>query len=112
MRYHGSAPHINQLGMLKAIAIKQTESCAAAITFARDEGLAPPAEPTHAPDATIRVTLACEKSGDSKEIVTTPENGPRDLQAYDAHVGLRMFDSGFSDQELASAPAVLPLLAG
>ena len=39
---------------MEAIAIEQTECFAAAITFARTEGIVPAPEPTHALAATIR----------------------------------------------------------
>jgi tryptophan synthase beta chain len=115
LRYHGMAPlisHIYELGLLEAIAIEQTECFAAAITFARNEGIVPAPEPTHALAATIREALACKESGEDKVIVTALcGHGLLDLAAYDAHLGGRMIDSGLSDQDLASALAAVPVLA-
>jgi len=51
LRYHGMSPllsHIYELSLIEAIAIEQTECFAAAITFARTEGIVPAPEPTHA----------------------------------------------------------------
>ena len=115
LRYHGMAPlisHIYELGLLEAIAIEQTECFAAAITFARTEGIVPAPEPTHALAATIREALACKESGEDKVIVTALcGHGLLDLAAYDAYLGGRMVDSGLSDQDLASALAAVPVLA-
>jgi tryptophan synthase beta chain len=115
LRYHGMAPlisHIYELGLLEAIAIEQTECFAAAITFARTEGIVPAPEPTHALAATIREALACNESGEDKVIVTALcGHGLLDLAAYEAYLGGQMVDSGLSDQELASALAAVPVLA-
>src|SRR5690349_7490394 len=57
LRYHGMAPlisHIYELGLMEALAVEQTECFAAAIRFARTEGIVPAPEPTHALAATIR----------------------------------------------------------
>ena len=116
LRYHGMAPlisHIYELGLMEAIAIEQTECFAAAITFARTEGIVPAPEPTHALAATIREALACKESGEEKVIVTALcGHGLLDLAAYDAYLGGRMVDSGLSDAELAAALAAVPVLAG
>ena len=63
LRYHGMAPlisHIYELGLMEAIAIEQTECFAAAITFARTEGIVPAPEPTHALAATMRGGLGLQ----------------------------------------------------
>jgi len=116
LRYHGMAPlisHIYELGLLEAIAIEQTECFAAAITFARTEGIVPAPEPTHALAATIREALACKESGEDKVIVTALcGHGLLDLAAYEEYLGGQMVDSGLSDQDLASALAAVPVLAG
>ena len=60
LRYHGMSPlisHIYELGLMEAIAIPQTECFAAAIQFARTEGIVPAPEPTHALAAAVREAL-------------------------------------------------------
>ena len=52
LRYHGMSPlisHIYELGLTEAVAIGQMECFAAALQFARTEGIVPAPEPTHAP---------------------------------------------------------------
>ena len=60
LRYHGMAPltsHLYELGLMEAISIGQTECFAAAVQFARTEGIIPAPEPTHALAACIREAL-------------------------------------------------------
>jgi tryptophan synthase beta chain len=116
LRYHGMAPlisHIYQLGLMEATAIEQTECFAAAIRFARTEGIVPAPEPTHALAETIREALTCKESGEEKVIVTALcGHGMLDLAAYDAYLTGRMTDSGLSDDKLATALAAVPVMAG
>jgi tryptophan synthase beta chain len=98
---------------MEAIAIDQTECFAAAIQFARTEGIVPAPEPTHALAATMAEALACKASGEEKVIVTALcGHGLLDLAAYEAYLGGSMIDSGLSDTDLASALAAVPRMAG
>ena len=115
LRYHGMAPllsHVYELGLMEAVAIDQTECFAAAIQFARTEGIVPAPEPTHALAATIREALACKESGEEKVIVTALcGHGLLDLAAYESFLRGTMVDSGLSDEALAAALAGVPVLA-
>ena len=115
LRYHGMAPllsHVYELGLMEAVAIDQTECFAAAIQFARTEGIVPAPEPTHALAATIREALACKESGEEKVIVTALcGHGLLDLAAYESFLRGTMIDSGLSDEALAAALAGVPVLA-
>jgi tryptophan synthase beta chain len=114
LRYHGMAPllsHIYDLGLMEATAIDQNECFAAAIQFARTEGIVPAPEPTHALAATITEALACRESGEEKVIVTALcGHGLLDLAAYDDYLHGRMTDSGLSDADLQAALARVPVL--
>ncbi len=116
LRYHGMAPllsHIYELGLMEAIAIDQTECFAAAVQFARTEGIVPAPEPTHALAAAIREALACKQTGEEKVIVTALcGHGMLDLAAYDSFLHGSMVDSGLSDEALAKALADVPVVAG
>ncbi len=115
LRYHGMAPllsHIYELGLMEAIAIDQTECFAAAVQFARTEGIVPAPEPTHALAAAIREAVACKASGEEKVIVTALcGHGMLDLAAYDSYLRGDMVDSGLSDEALAAALADVPVVA-
>ncbi|MGL5809631.1 MAG: TrpB-like pyridoxal phosphate-dependent enzyme, partial [Nocardioides sp.] len=112
LRYHGMAPlisHIYELGLMEAVAIDQTECFAAAMRFARTEGIVPAPEPTHALAATIREAEACKESGEEKVILTALcGHGLLDLAAYENFLAGTMTDAGLSDEQLAAALAGVP----
>ncbi len=112
LRYHGMAPlisHIYELGLMEAVAIPQQECFAAAIQFARTEGIVPAPEPTHALAACVREALACKESGEEKVILTALcGHGHFDLAAYDAYLDGRMVDQELSDEVLATALETVP----
>ena len=104
--------HIYDLGLVEAIAIPQTECFAAALKFARSEGIVPAPEPTHALAATIREALACKESGEEKVILTALcGHGHLDLASYDKYMSGEMEDLDLSDEVIAAAMASVPNLA-
>jgi tryptophan synthase beta chain len=114
LRYHGMSPllsHVYELGLIEAIAVEQRECFAAAIRFARTEGIVPAPEPTHALAAMIREAQACKESGEEKVIVTALcGHGLLDLAAYDAYLNGTVADSDLTDAELDAALASVPVL--
>jgi tryptophan synthase beta chain len=116
LRYHGMSPllsHIYELGLIEAIAVPQTECFAAAMQFARTEGIVPAPEPTHALAACVREALACRESGEEKVILTALcGHGHFDLAAYDAYLSGRMSDEQVGDERFAAGLAGVPSLPG
>jgi tryptophan synthase beta chain len=114
LRYHGMSPllsHIYELGLIEAIALPQTECFAAAVQFARTEGIVPAPEPTHALAACIREALACKESGEEKVILTALcGHGHLDLGAYEAYLSGRMTDEVVSDERFADAISRIPVV--
>jgi len=112
LRYHGMSPllsHVYQLGLIEALALPQTECFAAALQFARTEGIVPAPEPTHAVAACVREALACKESGEEKVILTALcGHGHFDLAAYDAYLSGRMVDEEVPDERFAGALGELP----
>ncbi|MFE9120993.1 TrpB-like pyridoxal phosphate-dependent enzyme [Streptomyces sp. NPDC007172] len=86
LRYHGMSPIISQLkelDYLEARAVPQTACFEAGVTFARNEGIVPAPESTHAVRAAIDEALACKESGESKSILfSLSGHGHFDMQAY------------------------------
>jgi tryptophan synthase beta chain len=115
LRYHGMAPlisHVYELGLMEALAVPQTECFAAALQFARTEGIVPAPEPTHALAAAIREALACKETGEEKVILTALcGHGHFDMAAYDAYLRGAMVDEDVTDERLAPALAGIPSLA-
>ncbi|MFN8076425.1 MAG: TrpB-like pyridoxal phosphate-dependent enzyme [Kineosporiaceae bacterium] len=112
LRYHGMSPlisHVYELGLIEALALPQTECFAAAVQFARTEGIVPAPEPTHALAACVREALAAKETGEEKVILTALcGHGHLDLPAYDAYLSGRMVDEVFDDERLAQGLAGLP----
>ena len=112
LRYHGMAPlisHIYELGLMEAIAVPQTECFAAAVQFARTEGIVPAPEPTHALAMAVREALKAKETGEETVILTALcGHGHFDLAAYDAYLNGSMVDEEVTDARFAEALATLP----
>lgn len=89
-----------------------TSWVAAAIQFARSEGIIPAPEPTHAIAATIREALLCRESGESKVILTAMcGHGHFDLAAYEKYLQGDMVDLSFSEEKIHASLAKIPPVA-
>ena len=112
LRYHGMAPlisHVYELGLMDAEAVPQTECFAAAVQFARTEGIVAAPEPTHALALAIREALAAKESGEETVILTALcGHGHFDLPAYDAYLNGRMLDEAVSDERFAAGLSTIP----
>jgi tryptophan synthase beta chain len=115
LRYHGMSPlvsHVYELGLVEAVAIPQNECFAAALKFARTEGIVPAPEPTHALAAAVREALACKDTGEEKVILTALcGHGHLDLAAYATYLAGEMVDVELSDAEIAEAMADVPVIS-
>lgn len=116
LRYHGMAPlisHVYEEGMMEAVAIPQTECFAAAVQFARTEGIVPAPEPTHALAIAIREARKAKETGEETVILTALcGHGHFDLAAYDQYLRGAMVDEDFSQARLNEALATIPEVAG
>lgn len=116
LRYHGMAPlisHIYESGLMDAESVPQTECFAAAVQFARTEGIVPAPEPTHALAIAVREALKAKETGEETVILTALcGHGHFDLAAYDSYLNGQMADEEVSDERFAAALATLPEVAG
>jgi tryptophan synthase beta chain len=112
LRYHGMAPlvsHLYDQGMVEAEAIGQLECFAAALTFARAEGIIPAPEPSHAIAATIREANRCKESGESRVILTALcGHGHFDMSAYEAYLDGQLEDYDYPSDLVRDALSRLP----
>lgn len=112
LRYHGMAPlisHLYELGMMDAVAVPQLECFAAAVQFARTEGIVPAPEPTHAIAVAIREALKAKETGEETVILTALcGHGHFDLAAYESFLTGTMVDEDVTDERLQAALATLP----
>src|SRR2546426_2793436 len=112
LRYHGDAPMLCGLvraGVVEARAYRQNETFAAAVRFARSEGIIPAPEPAHAIRAVIEEAEAAREAGESRVIVFgLCGHGHFDLSAYDAYLAGELEDPEFSEKDMDEALAQLP----
>lgn len=112
LRYHGDAPLLCSLvraGVIEARAFRQTDAFAAALQFARTEGIIPGPEPAHAIRAAVEEALAAREAGEPRVILLgLSGHGHFDLAAYDAFLAGRLEDPEFSAEEMEAALARLP----
>jgi tryptophan synthase beta chain len=112
LRYHGDAPMLCGLvraGLIEARAFGQNEVFAAAVRFARTEGIIPGPEPAHAIRAVIEEAEAAADSGEERVILFgLSGHGHFDLSAYEAFLAGRLEDLEFSEDEMSAALERLP----
>ncbi len=112
LRYHGDAPMLCGLvraGVVEARAYRQNETFAAAVRFARSEGIIPAPEPAHAIRAVIEEAEAAREAGEARVILFgLCGHGYFDLSAYDAYFAGELEDPEFSQEDMDLALAHLP----
>jgi tryptophan synthase beta chain len=112
LRYHGMSPllsHMYELGMFEAVAKPQRECFAAAVLFARTEGIIPAPEPTHALAVAIEEAKQCAESGEPKVILTALcGHGHFDMVAYETYLSGEMTDFDLPQERIDAAIANLP----
>jgi tryptophan synthase beta chain len=112
LRYHGDAPMLCGLvkaGAVEARAYKQNDTFAAAVQFARTEGIIPAPEPAHAIRAVIEEAESAREAGEERVILFgLCGHGHFDLAAYDAYLSGQLQDPEFSEADMDAALAQLP----
>ena len=112
LRYHSMSPVLSQLyhdGLMEATTVKQTEVFAAAVEFARVEGILPAPESRHAIRVAIDEALKCKQTGEEKTIVFgLTGTGYFDMYAYERFNDGKMGDYIPTDEEIAASVAKLP----
>jgi tryptophan synthase beta chain len=116
LRYHGMSPllsHMYDLGLFEAVAKPQRECFAAAITFARAEGILPAPEPSHAIAAVVEEAKRCAETGEEKVILTALcGHGHFDMVAYERYLSGEMIDYDLPQDRIEAALASLPAIPG
>ncbi len=114
LRYHGMAPLLSALakaGYIEAVAYPQNAVFAAAVQFARSEGIVPAPETAHAVRAAIDQALQCKQTGERKVILfNLSGHGHFDLAAYDAYLSGELQDYEYPASEVARALQDLPVV--
>jgi tryptophan synthase beta chain len=112
LRYHGGSPLLCALvkgGLVEARAFRQNETFAAALDFARTEGIIPAPEPAHAIRAVVEEARAATEAGEERVILFgLCGHGHFDLAAYDAYLAGTLEDPEFSESDRDAALVALP----
>ncbi len=112
LRYHGMSSIISQLyddGYIEATSVEQNDVFAAAVQFARVEGILPAPESSHAIRVAIDEALKCKETGEEKNIVFgLTGTGYFDMVAYQKFNDGEMSDYIPSDEDLQKSIAQLP----
>jgi tryptophan synthase beta chain len=112
LRYHGMAPLVSLLmdhGDIEARAVHQGRAFAAAVAFARAEGILPAPESSHAIRVAIDEATAAKATGEKKVILfNLSGHGHFDLAAYQQFLDGSLADYEYVPDEaaLASLPKV------
>ncbi len=112
LRYHGMAPSLSALydaGHIEARAVPQLPTFAAAVQFARAEGIVPAPEPAHAIRAAIDEALDAKQKGEARVILfNLCGHGHFDLAAYEAYLGGKLVDYEYPEAAVQAAMSRLP----
>jgi len=96
LRYHGMSPmvsHALKLGLIEAEAYHQTQVFEAATLFARNEGIVPAPESSHAIAAVVREAEKCRESGQKKVLLfNLSGHGLLDLSAFETYLHGKLQD--------------------
>jgi tryptophan synthase beta chain len=107
LRYHGMAPLVSLLkdhGDIEARSVHQGEAFAAAVAFARAEGILPAPESSHAIRVAMDEALAAKAAGERRVIVfNLSGHGHFDLTAYEKHLQGSLEDYEYVPDEAALA---------
>ncbi|MDA3935264.1 MAG: TrpB-like pyridoxal phosphate-dependent enzyme [Actinomycetota bacterium] len=100
LRYHGDSPLVSKLvneGAAEAVAVNQTACFDAAVQFARNEGILPAPESSHAIRAAIDEALAAQAAGEDRTILFgLSGHGHFDLTAYESYTSGKLKDYDFA----------------
>lgn len=112
LRYHGMAPSVSALvehGDIEARAVTQLETFAAAVQFARAEGIIPAPESAHAIRVAIDEALNCKLTGKKKVIAfNLSGHGHFDMMAYEAYNHGKLQDYEYPAEKVKEAMSHLP----
>ncbi len=112
LRYHGMAPSVSALvehGDIEARAVTQLETFAAAVQFAKAEGIIPAPESAHAIRVAIDEALNCKLTGKKKVIAfNLSGHGHFDMMAYEAYNHGKLQDYEYPAEKVKEAMSHLP----
>jgi tryptophan synthase beta chain len=114
LRYHGMAPlvsHLKELKLIEARAVDQLDCFKAGLLFAKNEGIIPAPEATHAIKIAIDEALLCKQEGVSRTIAfNLSGHGLLDLGSYSTYFAGTLENTDFNEADMNNAIKDLPLI--
>ncbi len=114
LRYHGMANLVCELydqGFMEARAYHQNACFDAALQFARNEGIVPAPESSHAIRAAIDEALDAKRAGEKRVILfNLSGHGYFDMTAYDAYLGGKLEDFAYPEERVKEAMLSVPVV--
>jgi tryptophan synthase beta chain len=111
LRYHGMSPLVSNLvesGVLRPMAIHQTECYQAALKWARTEGFISAPETSHALAAVVAEAMKAKEEGKQKTILFNwSGHGLMDLVGYEKFMSGTLKDVEFSSEQMAKSLAAI-----
>jgi tryptophan synthase beta chain len=115
LRYHGMSPIICKLydeGVIEAVAVQQNPVFAAAVQFARAEGIIPAPESAHAIRTAIDEALKAKESGEKKVILfNLSGHGHFDMAGYQQYFAGELENYEYPREAIEKTIAGLPKVA-
>ncbi|MGE5557042.1 MAG: TrpB-like pyridoxal phosphate-dependent enzyme [Bacillota bacterium] len=112
LRYHGDSPLVSQLvhdGIIEAEAYQQNEIFAAAVLFARTEGILIAPETAHAVKSVVDEANRCKDTKEPKTILfNLSGHGHFDLAAYDSYLAGQLEDYDYPKEKIEESLKKLP----
>ncbi len=112
LRYHGESPLVSQLydaGLIEARAYRQNACFEAALLLARNEGIVPAPESSHAVRAAVDEALLAKEEGRARTILFgLSGHGQLDMAAYDAYLSGALEDYEYPEENIRRSLANLP----
>ncbi len=112
LRYHAMAPIVCKLyneGVIEAVAVPQNPVFAAAVQFARTEGIIAAPESAHAIRVAVDEALKAKASGEKKVILfNLSGHGHFDMAGYQMYFAGKLEDYEYPAEEVEKAVAGLP----
>ncbi len=112
LRYHGESPLVSQLyhaGQIEAKSYRQNACFEGAVLFARNEGIVPAPESSHAVKAAIDEALLAREEGRERTILFgLSGHGQLDMGAYDAYLSGGLEDFEYPAEAIGASLANLP----
>ncbi|MCB1857208.1 MAG: TrpB-like pyridoxal phosphate-dependent enzyme [Gammaproteobacteria bacterium] len=112
LRYHGDSALVSQLhyeGLVDALAVPQIETFEAGVLFARNEGIVPAPESTHAIAAVVREAKRCAETGEPKTLLfNLSGHGHFDMASYDRFFAGELRDYDYPDEAIQESLKHLP----